>query len=67
MSETQARASFAAAEQGSIKNALIQLTRERDAARARIAELEAENERLRAMRHHDLHAWKHDPNGPVTQ
>lgn len=23
-------------------------------------------ERLRWMRRHDLNAWKHDPNGPVT-
>lgn len=43
------------------------LDRKLDAARARIAELEAENERLRAMRRHDLNAWKYDPNGPVTQ
>ena len=35
------------------------------ASRARIAELEADNERLRGLRRHDMNAWKYDPNGPV--
>lgn len=31
-----------------------------------VERLQADNERLRAMRHHDLNAWKYDPNGPVA-
>lgn len=33
--------------------------------RNEVARLSADLGRLRELRHHDMHAWKHDPNGPV--
>jgi hypothetical protein len=36
-----------------------------DIVKKELERLREDNERLRAMRHHDLNAWRYDPNGPV--